>query len=85
MPGPSLRAGVVGEEWELLMVLAMNRAKVSQREIAIAYFGLDRVVKDWDPDGWMRAQVRYKLEKAREIELERERRPLWVPSGEGRA
>ena len=48
------------------MVLAMNRAKVSLREIAIAYFGLDRVEKEWDPDGWMRAQVRYKLEKARE-------------------
>ena len=71
----------MGEEWELLMVLAMNRAKVSLREIAIAYFGLDRVEKEWDPNGWMRAQVRYKLEKARERERERERRTRWLPPG----
>ena len=52
------------------MVLALNRAKVaSQRELAIAYWGLDEVAKHWDKD-WMRAQVRYKLKVAREIERE---------------
>ena len=63
------------------MVLTLNRAKVSQREIAIAYWGLDRVVKEWDPNGWMRGQVRYKLEKARELERERDRRTAWPRAG----
>ena len=62
----------MGEERELLIVLAVNRAKVaSQREIAIAYWGPDEVAKHWDPNGWMRGQVRYRLDKAREIERQR--------------
>ena len=53
------------------MVLALNRAKVaSQRELAIAYWGLDEVLKHWDK-GWMRARIRYKLKAAREKERER--------------
>ena len=61
----------MGEERELSMVLALNRAKVaSQRELAIAYWGLDEVAKHWDKD-WMRARIRYKLEAARGIERER--------------
>ena len=31
------------------------------------------VEKEWEANGWMRAQVRYRLEKAREIEGARER------------
>ena len=55
------------------MVLALNEAKVaSQREIAIAYWGLDEVLKLWDTKDWMRSQVRYKLKVAREIERSRE-------------
>ena len=56
------------------MVLALNRAKVaSQRELAIAWWGLDEVKKHWDPNGWwMRARVRYRLDKAREIERGRQ-------------
>ena len=54
-------------------MLALNRAGVSQREIAIARWGLERVEKEWGADGWMRAQVRYRLEKAREFEAARER------------
>ncbi len=50
------------------MLLALNEAKVaSQREIAIAYWGIEDVLKNWDKY-WMRARVRYKLEAAREIE-----------------
>ena len=53
------------------MVLALNRAKVaSQRELAIAYWGLDEVEKHWATSDWMRAQVRYKLKVARETEPE---------------
>ena len=63
----------MGEERELLIGLALNRAKVaSQREIAIAYWGPDEVAKHWDPNGWMRGQVRYRLEKARAIERKRQ-------------
>lgn len=54
-------------------MLALNRAGVSQREIAIARWGLERVEKEWGADGWMRAQVRYRLDKAREIEAAGER------------
>ena len=54
------------------MVLALNGAKVaSQREIAIAYWGLDEVAKHWETSHWMRAQVRYRLKVAREIEQKR--------------
>ena len=54
------------------MVLALNRAKVaSQRELAIAYWGLDEVLKHWDKD-WMRARIRYKLKAARAVEQKRE-------------
>ena len=53
------------------MVLALNRAKVaSQRELAIAYWGLDEVARHWDTTDWMRARIRYKLEAARGIERE---------------
>jgi len=63
----------VGEERELLIVLALNRTKVaSQRELAIAYWGLEEVEKTWDPNGWMRGQVRYRLDKARAIERRRQ-------------
>ena len=55
------------------MALALNRAKVaSQRELAIAYWGLDEVGKHWDTGDWMRGQVRYKLEAARGIEQRRQ-------------
>ena len=54
------------------MVLALYEAKVaSQRELAIAYWGLDEVLKHWNRD-WMRARIRYKLKAAREIAQERE-------------
>ena len=56
-----------------MMVLAPNEAGVaSRREIAIAYRGLDEVAKHWYTRDWMRAQVRYKLRAAREIEQKRE-------------
>ena len=54
------------------MALALNRAKVaSQRELAIAYWGLDEVEKHWVTAFWMRAHVRYRLKVAREIERQR--------------
>lgn len=65
------------------MMLALNRADVSHREIAIARWGLDRVEKEWKADGWMRAQVRYRLERAREIERARQGGPAAAPEGGG--
>ena len=53
------------------MALALNRAKVAtQRELAIGWWGLDRVEKEW-ASYWMRARVRYRLKAAREIEQQR--------------
>ena len=54
-----------------MILLAVNRAKVSHREIAIAYWGLDEVVRHWDTTNWMRARVRYKLKAARRLEERR--------------
>ena len=51
------------------MALALNRAKVaSQRELAIAWWGLAEVGKHWATTDWMRAQVRYRLRVAGDIE-----------------
>lgn len=51
------------------MALALNRTKVaSQRELAIAWWGLDEVKKHWVDSDWMRARVRYRLKAAGEIE-----------------
>lgn len=62
----------MGEERELLMALALNRSRVaSQRELAIAWWGLDEVGKHWVESYWMRARVRYRLEAAEEIERQR--------------
>ena len=62
----------MGEDGELLIMLALNRARVaSQREIAISWWGLDEVAEHWDTTYWMRARIRYRLEKAREIERQR--------------
>ena len=50
-PALSARVGAVGEERELLMALALNRAKVaSQRELASAWWGLAEVGKHWAHD-----------------------------------
>lgn len=72
--GPAPRCGrvLVGEEREPLIMLAANRAKVtSQREIAMAYWGLEEVAKHWDTADRMRAWVRYRLDVARRIERRR--------------
>ena len=67
--GPSVRAGSVGEERELLIVLAVSRAKLaSQREIAVAYWGAEEVAEHWETTNWMRARIRYRLAVARGIE-----------------
>ena len=61
----------MGEERELTTVLAVHRAKVSHREIAIAYWGLDEVEKHWETAYWMRGRIRYKLKAARLLEERR--------------
>ena len=62
----------MGEERELLMALALNRAKVaSQRDLAIAWWGPSEVATQWVASDWMRARVRYRLAAARGIERER--------------
>ena len=63
----------MGEERELLMALALNRARVaSQRELAVAYWGPAEVERHWVESYWMRAHIRYRLKVAREIERGRE-------------
>ena len=62
----------MGEERELLMALALNRAKVaSQRDLAVAWWGEAEAGKHWATTDWMRARVRYRLDAAVDIERER--------------
>ncbi len=62
----------MGEERELLMALALNRARVaSQRDLAVAWWGEAEAGKQWDESDWMRARVRYRLAAARGIERDR--------------
>ena len=55
------------------MVLALNRGEggVAARD-RDRILGLEEVEKTWDPKGWMRGQVRYRLDKARAIERRRQ-------------
>lgn len=48
-----------------LQALDGIEAGASQREIAAALFGHDRVAAEWRPDSELRAQVRYLLQRGR--------------------
>ena len=50
---------------ERAVVLAGVRSGKSTREIAVDLYGADRVAADWHRDGWMRAQVRRLVQRAR--------------------
>jgi hypothetical protein len=50
-----------------LQALDGTIAGASQREIAAALFGEARVAADWSPDGELRAQVRYLIQRGRAL------------------
>lgn len=50
-----------------LQALDGTLAGASQREIAAALFGEVRVAADWSPDGELRAQVRYLIQRGRAL------------------
>ena len=50
---------------ELAVVLAGVRSRKSMREIGVDLYGADAVAADWHLDGWMRAQVRRLVHRAR--------------------
>ena len=50
-----------------LQVLDGLAAGASQRELAIALFGITAVARAWQPDGALRAQVRYLIRRARAL------------------
>jgi hypothetical protein len=50
-----------------LQVLDGLAAGASQRELAVALFGGAPVVRGWQPDGALRAQVRYLVRRARTL------------------
>lgn len=56
-----------GEDRELLSVLDGRLAGKSWRETAVDLYGTDRVASNWHPDSWMRARVRRRGRKAREL------------------
>lgn len=58
-----------------LQVLDGLAAGASQRELAVAIFGSDAVARGWQPDGALRAQVRYLIRRARAL-MVREYRSL---------
>ena len=47
-----------------MTVLDGLREKRTQRRIAEEVWGAERVAAEWDPDGWMRSQVRRWVRKA---------------------
>ena len=50
-----------------LQVLDGLAARTSQRELAIAIFGSATVARGWQPDGALRAQLRYLVRRARAL------------------
>ena len=50
-----------------LQVLDGLAARASQRELAIELFGSTAVARGWQPDGALRAQVRYLIRRARAL------------------
>ena len=50
---------------ERAVALAGVRSGKPMREIAVDLYGADAVAADWHPDGWMRAQVRRLVHRAR--------------------
>src|SRR5665213_671439 len=50
-----------------LQALDGVHAGASHREIACALFGVSRVTKDWQPDGHLRAQVRFLIRRGRTL------------------
>ena len=59
------RHGGRGIDRELLTVLDGRLAGKSWRETAVDLYGADAVAAEWHADGWMRARVRRRGEKAR--------------------
>ena len=62
--GPGPRPGA---DRELLTVLDGRLAGKSWRETAVDLYGADGVASNWYPDSWMRARVRRRGKKAREL------------------
>ena len=58
-----------------LQVLDGLAAGASQRELAVALFGARAVARGWQPDGALRAQLRYLIRRARAL-MEGEYRSL---------
>lgn len=50
-----------------LQALDGTLAGATQRDIAVALFGEERVAEQWNPDSELRAQVRYLVQKGREL------------------
>ena len=50
-----------------MTALSLHEAGATQREIAAALWGAERVAREWHPDGWMRSAVRRRLAAARAL------------------
>lgn len=58
-----------------MQVLDGQAAGATQRELAIGLFGAEAVARGWQPDGALRAQLRYLIRRARAL-MEREYRSM---------
>ena len=52
---------------DILQALDGAAAGASHRDIALALFGARRIAEHWNPDGHVRARVRYCLKRGREL------------------
>ena len=50
-----------------MKALAAREAGRTLREIAILFWGADRVAAEWHPESWMRSRIKRRLRKARGI------------------
>ena len=61
-----MTAGDAGEDAAMRAIaLAGLRSRKSMREIAIDLYGADHVARDWHGDSWMRAIVKWLVDRAR--------------------
>ena len=51
----------------MLAVLDARLAGRSLRLIAVDLFGEERVAREWSPNGWMRARVRWRVKISMEL------------------
>ena len=65
--GPSAGAGTWDGDGELLLALEGEAEGRTHREIAVTFWGRERVEAEYHTDGWMHSRIKRRLKKAKAI------------------